>query len=61
MVKAVLEKVKKMKVLDTQLCLSLCDPTDCSLPDPSVQGIFQAGALEWVAIPFSRGSYPPRD
>ena len=61
MLKAVLEKVKKMKVLDSQLCLSLCGPTACSLPGPSVQGILQARTLEWVAIPFSRGAYPPRD
>ena len=26
----------------TQLCLILCDPTDCSLPGSSVHGIFQA-------------------
>ena len=27
---------------------------DCSLPGPSVHGIFQARVLEWVAIAFSR-------
>ena len=26
-----------------------------------VHGIFQARILEWVAMPFSRGSSPPRD
>ena len=26
---------------------------DCSLPDASVHGIFQARTLEWVAISFS--------
>ena len=31
-----------MKVLATQLCLTLCDPVDCSLPGSSVQGILQA-------------------
>ena len=36
-----------------QSCLTLCDPMDCSLPGSSVHGIFQAGILEWVAIPFS--------
>ena len=30
-----------------------CDPMDCSLPDSSVRGIFQARVLEWVAIAFS--------
>ena len=34
---------------------------DCSLPSSSVQGILQARILEWVAIPFSRGSSWPRD
>ena len=37
------------------------DPTDCSLPDSSVHGIFQARILQWVAISFSRGSSWPRD
>ena len=36
----------------------LCDPMDCSLPGSSVHGILQARILEWVAIPFSRGSSP---
>ena len=44
-----------------QLCLTLCDPTDCSLPGSSVLGIFQAKTLEWVAISFSGGSSQPRD
>ena len=40
-----------------QLCPTLCDPTDCSLPDSSVHGIFQARILEWVAISFSIYAY----
>ena len=44
-----------------QLCPSLWDPMDCSLPGFSVHGIFQARVLEWVAISFSRGSSCPRD
>ena len=43
------------------LCLTLCDPMDCSPPGSSVHGIFQAGILEWVATPLSRGSSRPRD
>ena len=39
------------------LCLTLCDPMDCSPPGSSVCGISQARILEWVAIPFSRGSF----
>ena len=44
-----------------QLCLTLCDPIDRSLPDSSVPGIFQARVLKWVASPFSRGPSQPRD
>ena len=36
-----------------QLCLTLCDPMDCSLPGSSVHGIFQVRVLDWVAIAFS--------
>ena len=38
----------------TQLCPTLCDPTDYSPPASSVHGILQARIVEWVAIPFSR-------
>ena len=48
-------------LLVTQSCPTLCDPVDCSPPGSSVHGILQAGILEWVAIPFSRGSSWPRD
>ena len=41
--------------------LTLCDPMDYSPPGSSVQGILQAKILEWVAIPFSRGSSQLRD
>ena len=37
-----------------QLCPTLSDPMDCSLPDSTVHGIFQARVLEWVAISFSQ-------
>ena len=45
----------------SQLCPALCNPVDCSLPSSSVQGILQARILEWVAVPFSKGSSQPRD
>ena len=35
-------------------------PMNCSPPGPSVHGILQARILQWVAIPFSRGSSQPR-
>jgi len=34
---------------------------DCSPPGSSIQGIFQARILEWLAISYSRGSSQPRD
>ena len=42
-------------VLVAQLCLTLCDPTDCSLPGSSVCGILQARILEWVANALLQG------
>ena len=45
-----------MCVLVAQLCLALCDPMDYSSLGSSVPGILQARILEWVAIPYSRGS-----
>ena len=48
-----------------QLCQTLRDSMDCSLPRAtvvaSIHGIFQARVLEWVAISFSRGSSWSRD
>ena len=55
--------MKSMKVLVVQLCLTLCDPVDCSLPGSSVHGILHARILEWVAVPYDPafpllGTYP---
>ena len=47
--------------LVAQLCLTLCNPLDCSLPGSYVHGIFQARVLEWVVISSSRGSSQTRD
>ena len=44
-----------------QLCATLFDPTDYSLPGDPIHGIFQARVLEWVAISFSRASSWPGD
>ena len=46
--------VSELKV--AHLCLTLCNPMDYT-----VHGILQARILEWVAIPFSRGSSQPKD
>ena len=51
----------KVKVFVSQSCQTLYDPVDCSPPGSSVHGILQARILEWVAVPFSRGSSQPRD
>ena len=48
-----------MCVLVAQSYPTACNPVDCSSPGSSVRGILQAGLLEWVAIPFSRGSPNP--
>ena len=42
-------KVKSQSEV-AQSCLTLCDPTDYSLPGSSIHGIFQARVLEWGAI-----------
>ena len=39
----------------------LCDRMYCSLPGSSVHGILQARILEWVSLPFTRGSSWCRD
>ena len=43
-------------MLPFQLCPTLCDPMDYSLPGSSVHGIFQARIPERVAMASSRGS-----
>ena len=40
---------------------ALCDTPDCDPPGSSVHVILQARILEWVAIPFLRGSSPLRN
>ena len=50
-----------MKVLVAQECLTLRDPVDYSPPGSSVLGILLPRILEWVAMPFPRGSSRLRD
>ena len=51
-----------MGVLSHFGCVWLCvSPMDYTLPGFSVHGILQTRVLEWVAMPFSRGSSQPRD
>ena len=42
-----------MYAMSLQLCLTLCNLTNCSPQGSSVHGIFQVRILEWVAISFS--------
>ena len=49
-----------MHVQSLQSCLTVCEPMDWSPPGSSVHGILQAGILEWVAMPSSRGSSQPK-
>ena len=46
----------KVKVKFAQSCSNLCNPVDYTVPE-----IFQARILEWVAVPFSKGSSQSRD
>ena len=48
----------QLTCLIAQLCLTLYNPTDYSLPGSSVHRILQARILEWVVIPFSKGIFP---
>ena len=60
-VKARQKAPSESEVLIAQLCPPLRDPVDCSPSGSSVHGILQARILEWVAIPFCRGSSWSRD
>ena len=53
--------IHHLNVLSLSCVSSFCDPTDYSPPSSSVQWIFQARILEWVAISTSKGSSWPRD
>ena len=55
---SILQRLVVVALLVTQSCPTICDPMGCSPPGSSVHGILQARILEWVAIPFSRGSLP---
>ena len=50
-----------MLKLDSEVKVAQSCPTLCNTMDYTVHGILQARILEWVAIPFSRGSSQPRD
>ena len=51
----------KLLELGHSVVSTLCDSMDYSPPGSSVHGILQARILEWIAIPFSKGSSHPRD
>ena len=53
-------KVKE-KVLVTESSRTLCNTVGCSPPSSSVHRVLQTSILEWVTMPFSRGSSLPRN
>ena len=53
--------INNQNSVSSSSCPTLCHPMNCSLPGSSVHRILQARTLEWVAIPFSKGSSWPRD
>ena len=50
-----------VKLLVVQSCPPFWEPMDCSTSGSSVHGVFQERILQWVAIPFSKGSSWLRD
>jgi len=52
--------MKKRESIRYSVVSDSFQPHGLNLPGSSVHGILQARILEWVAIPFSRGSSPPR-
>ena len=55
------DTLEKVKVLVTQSCQALFNPMDYSPAGSSVSLGLQARILQWVAFPFSSGSFHPRD
>ena len=53
-------KLVKRESASRSACPILCDPMDCNPQGSSVHGNLQARILEWVAVPFSKGSSWPR-
>ena len=53
--------IETLCVLSCFSCVQLFAALDCRPTGSSVQGILQTRVLEWVIIPFSRGSSQPRD
>ena len=51
-----LYSIMMKKCVSLLVVLTLCDPLDYSPPGSPVHVILQARILEWVTIPFSRGS-----
>ena len=55
------QTLKEVKVLVAQSSPTLCNTVDYSPPGSLVHGLLQARILEWITIPFSRGSSWPRE
>ena len=55
------EEPGRLQSVCAQSCPTLCNLMDHNPPVSSVNGIFLARILEWIAMPSSRGSSQPRD
>ena len=55
------QQCKEAMCMCAQLCLTLCNSIDCSLPGSTVHAIFQARIREWVDTSFYRGSSQTKD
>ena len=55
------DRYKKVKVKSLSRVRLFVTPWTVGLSGSSIHGILQAGILEWVVMPSSRGSSPPRD
>ena len=55
------QKESKNESFSFSVYLILCNPMDYSLQGSLVHGILQERILQWITIPFSRGSFQPRD
>ena len=48
--------MRKVEVLVTQSCPTLCESMDSSPPNSSVHGLFPIRILDWIVMSFSRES-----
>ena len=57
-IKSSVKKERRKESEVAQLCPTLCNPMDCSLPGSSLHGVLQARILEWVCHFLPQGIFP---